>query len=751
MKNSFIRCLAFLVMIAVILSFSGCAEKGKTVKTFLKYSDDFDESGVPSGVVCENSRWKLVWDGKFKRVSFEDKLSGAVWGQIPSEAMVPQYKEDGMLKKNHPQLESVIQVIYQNPESFDDVTAYSYASAVQSGGVYAQKIKDGISITYDFLENEISVVVEYKIKKDSFEISLDPAKIAEGKKQKVHSVAIAPFICGLKNNSEDSWLFLPDGSGTVIKPIETGEVGSIGEQSVYGKDLAYQTYTKPSSTEQINIPVYGAKKGNNALFAIIKSGAQTATLKWNIGSSNIGYSSVYPQFFLRGFNYIRRPESFVTTTTLGAFKILDDGIITDKIAIEYYSLSDSKASISGMAECYREYLKKNYEFKKSAQEEKSATLKYVGATVVPSFFLGVPSHKLLALTTAEQALEMTDEITAKTGNNINVQLVGFGESGIDIEKIAGGFTVAKKLGGKSGMKELIKQLDKKKINSFFDFDIISFSKSGGGFSKSSAAEYGGGQVVKYTSFDNVSFAANKDRFYVISRDNLLKVADKTIKNGKKIGLSGISYYSLSNTVYSDYQNNDYYINGKIQETATGIFNNAEKSGLKTLSSAANDYVAVGSDYITDVPIYSSNYSVSSYDVPFYEMVFKGYRPMSSVSINLCTDKNDALLRCISSGISPSYTLLKNYESELISSNHSFIFASVYSGNKKEIINSVNDVKEYLKSVSGASITDYVRLDENASLTKFDNGVFAVVNYGEKEIETEYGNVAPKSYITGEVK
>ncbi|MBQ9355451.1 MAG: hypothetical protein IJT84_07215, partial [Clostridia bacterium] len=163
------------------------------------------------------------------------------------------------------------------------------------------------------------------------------------------------------------------------------------------------------------------------------------------------------------------------------------------------------------------------------------------------------------------------------------------------------------------------------------------------------------------------------------------------------------------------------------------------------------YVAVGSDYITDVPIYSSNYSVSSYDVPFYEMVFKGYRPMSSVSINLCTDKNDALLRCISSGISPSYTLLKNYESELISSNHSFIFASVYSGNKKEIINSVNDVKEYLKSVSGASITDYVRLDENASLTKFDNGVFAVVNYGEKEIETEYGSVAPKSYITGEVK
>ena len=81
--------------------------------------------------------------------------------------------------------------------------------------------------------------------------------------------------------------------------------------------------------------VFGAKKGDNAVFGIITSGAEKASLEWSIGSSNIGYSSIYPEFRIRGFNYIKRPENYVTTTTLGAFKIFSKGIVTDKISIKY--------------------------------------------------------------------------------------------------------------------------------------------------------------------------------------------------------------------------------------------------------------------------------------------------------------------------------------------------------------------------------------------------------------------------------
>ena len=69
--------------------------------------------------------------------------------------------------------------------------------------------------------------------------------------------------------------------------------------------------------------------------------------------------------------------------------------------------------------------------------------------------------------------------------------------------------------------------------------------------------------------------------------------------------------------------------------------------------------------MNDAPIYSSDNIAFDFDVPFYELVFKGYVPLSSVSINLCSDKDNAILRCAESGISPSYTVYGNFKKNLL--------------------------------------------------------------------------------------
>jgi len=749
MKKYFIRFLSVLMAMLLAVCMTGCGKEKIALQSFLSYSQQNFESNFDSTeVVCENEKWQLKWDNSTKRVSFVDKETGYVWGQIPNEATVPQKQENGMIKKNHPQLESVVQVIYQDPKSFDDVTAYSYTAAVQNDGVYPQKFENGLRVTYDFSENEFSVPVDYTITDKSFRITVDPTKISEGEEFKIHSIAIAPFLCGMKNDAKDSWLFIPDGSGAVIEPLVSDGVGFIGQKFVYGKDLSHQAYGKANPEEQINLPVFGAKKGNNAIFAVIASGSEAAAINWNIGSANIGYSSIYPEFRIRGYSYIERPENFVTTTTLGAFKIFSDGIVTKPLVTEYFALSGENADINGMANCYREYLKERTGLLKSDKKETTATFKYIGAVVQPSFIVGIPTEKLFPLTTTKQALSMTEELTEKIGNDINIQLTGFGKTGVDIGEVAGGFTVAGKLGGAKGMKKLVNSLDERNINSFMDFDLVSFTKQGSGFGKSSAAVYHGGQVVKYTSFDNVSKMSNQDRFYVLSRDNLFTASQKVTEKAEKLGLSGISYASLSKTVYSDYGNQKYYISGNMANDVLKIYKSLSKAGYKSLSNNANVFAALGSDYISDVSLYSSDYTVSKYDVPFYQLVFKGYRPMSSVSLNLCSDKQDAWLRCIESGISPSYTLYYNFDKELVTNEHSFIFGSNYSGNKEEIINTVCGIKDYLESVKGAEIKDYIRLSDTASVTEFDNGVYTVVNFGEKEIVTDYGKVPAKDYITG---
>ena len=743
MKNRLFRIFALLVALITLLGLAGCGND-KSLVTFLNFGDQSFDSEYVNGKVCENDRFELYWDNSLKRVSFEDKQSGAVWGQIPASAQ-NGVTENGVKKKNHPQLESALQVNYQDPKSFDEITLYSYTGAVQEGEIYTEKIDNGLKVIYEFTEFDIAVPVEYTIGEDSFAVTVDPKEIAEGEDYKVTSVALEPFLCGLKNNSENSFLFFPDGSGAIVEPVGEQAVGNVGSKEVYGGDSAYRKFGTSTTSEQIKMPIFAAKKGDSAVLGVISSGAPSASINWNIGSNDIGYSTVYPSFRIRGFKNIERPENFITTTTLGNFKVFDKGILTTPVKAEYFVLSGEKASVYGMAEKYRDYLKKNSGFEKSENKEVDASFKIIGATLQPDFILGIPTTKLFPLTTAAEAEKIANELSEKIGSNINLNLLGFGQSGVDAQKVAGGFKTAGKLGN---MEKLYFTLDKKGINAFLDYDVIAFNKSGGGFSKKDAAVYSSGMSITYTSFDTVSKASNNDRFYLLSRSNLSRAVEKIIKVSAKKGVSGISLNSLGTTVYSDYANQETYLANNMENDVAKLFAGVKKGGYKLLSTSANSYAAVNADYVNDAPIYSSDHIAFDFDVPFYELVFKGYVPLSSVSINLCSDKEDAILRCVESGISPSYTVYGNFRKELVTNDNTFIFGSSFDGIKEDIYSTVNKAKDYLKLTGNSEIVGYEIINKDVRITRFAGGGYTVVNYGEAPVATQYGEVAAKGYIYG---
>ena len=611
MKNRLFRIFALLVALITLLGLAGCGND-KSLVTFLNFGDQSFDSSSVNGKVCENDRFELYWDNSLKRVSFEDKQSGAVWGQIPASAQ-NGVTENGVKKKNHPQLESALQVNYQDPKSFDEITLYSYTGAVQEGEIYTEKIDNGLKVIYEFTEFDIAVPVEYTIGEDSFAVTVDPKCISEGEDYKVTSVALEPFLCGLKNNSKNSFLFFPDGSGAIVEPVGEQAVGNVGSKEVYGGDSAYRKFGTSTTSEQIKMPIFAAKKGDSAVLGVISSGAPSASINWNIGSNDIGYSTVYPSFRIRGFKNIERPENFITTTTLGNFKVFDKGILTTPVKAEYFVLSGEKASVYGMAEKYRDYLKKHSGFEKSENKEVDASFKIIGATLQPDFILGIPTSKLFPLTTAAEAEKIANELSEKIGSNINLNLLGFGQSGVDAQKVAGGFKTAGKLGN---MEKLYFALDKKGINAFLDYDVIAFNKSGGGFSKKDAAVYSSGMSITYTSFDTVSKASNNDRFYLLSRSNLSRAVEKIIKVSAKKGISGISLNSLGATVYSDYANQETYLANNMENDVAKLFAGVKKGGYKLLSTSANSYAAVNADYVNDAPIYSSDHIAFDFDVPF---------------------------------------------------------------------------------------------------------------------------------------
>lgn len=744
MKKIMFRFMSLVLMVCMITcSFTACGSKTeKKIINLPRYNEDnFGSNCSVNGVVCENDYWQLIWDDSRKLVSFKDKKSGNLWGQIPEKAL----NSDAFLTNS---LKSAVYVYYREASTLGEKYAYSSETAVQNGNVWTNQIENGLSVTYDFYEYSFSVTVDYVLDGDKFSTIVDPSKMSDDGENFITGVSVLPFVCGVENDSKTDWIFMPDGSGSVVKPTTVSSMGQEGQMKVYGNDLSIHEYYFESLKQEVKMPVFGTARKTGGLLTIISSGAEQSTICWNMGSSSVGYSSVYPFFRIRGYSLEDTPPEF-GWTSLSHIKLFDESVSETVFKADYYSLSKENANLTGMAKVYRDYLTKTHNLQKSQTAETSANYKFVGGTVQPSFFLGVPTTKLFTLTTTKQVGEITTEISKTLGSDFSVNLVGFGKTGIDEGEVAGGFTVASKLGGFKGYKKLTESLKKLKVNSFLDFDIVSLAKSGSGFSyKKDAATLPNGPAATFGKKNTVSHATFVDNYHLLSRKELPNAALKILSKKDKLAGSGLSLNSLASSIYSDYSYNDFRNAKNMSNDVKVILNAVRKQKISVSSASANDYAACVSDVLTDCPTSSSEYDFESYSVPFYQMVFKGYKPMSSVSLNLTSEPSDTLLTCIESGMAPSYTVVGNYENELRNSNHSFIYGSVYENQKSNMVDTVKANQDYFNSIKGAEISDYTVVNEDVRITKFNNGVYVVVNYGDTDYESEYGIVKANGYITG---
>jgi len=748
-----LRMLSIILSIAIILSlFTGCSGDGSAKASLVKtklYKDLKQGSEIPDeGVITENDRFTMSWNSFYSQVVITDKKNGAVYSTMPIEAMEIKYDADGYEIMNNIQIESPLIVNYYNPETLSEEKLFAASDAIRDGKIFSEKIEDGIKITYVFSLQEISVPVEYRLKNDSFEISVDPKEIYDNGESFVTGVAVAPFLCSLSNDSTDSYFLIPDGSGAVIKPQIIDHIGRQGGKRVYGEDITVNEFTLTSYEEKMNMPVFGQKRGDNGVLAIITSSAERAYINWDIGSNAKKYSSVYPFFKIRGYNIIKRPSGFMMS--LAQIPIFDDYIVEEPLTVEYRTLDKENASYSGMASVYRDYLIKSNKLKKQEESNVSGVFRLLGATEQKTFHFGIPSTKLAKLTTVEEAKEIAEYLSKNIDGEILLELSGFGESGIDVGKLGGGFKIAGELGNKKDINSLTEFCKDNKIKLFMDFDIVGFNKGGNGFSpsKDSARSYDG-QTVYLGFYSNVSrVTEGKAKYVLLSRDKLESAALKAGETVKKYGFNGVALSSAANVAYSDYSTKGCGVSGLLSEYVTKAYESLTKD-TTVISNNANVYAAGLSSFITETPTVSSQYDITLLDVPFYQMVFKGYIPMSGMSVNLMTDYDNAVLKCVEAGIAPTFTLSNNYDNSLAQTKHSAIPVSRFEGLKERIVQTVNETSFVTQKVKGASIINHTVAENGLRITEFQNGVRIVVNYTAEDLNFEDKSVPAGKYIVME--
>ena len=728
----FKRSIALVMVISlIVLSFAACgSEKPNPVG---KYISNIVVNTLESTVVAENDNLKMMWDNEKSCVVVVDKKTGYIWSTMPNDyynGIPAGMRADTLF--NSP---LIITYAVTPNNALKNING---ANVEDDGFITVKQIENGVQVGYFFNNVEISVPLVYKLYDDHFTVGVDTRGILENK-NKVYQIQIAPFVASVPASVEkDSYVYVPSGSGALMYTDERDGSERTYLEEVYGDDLSIFTDHITKKNYNAALPVFGVCRGENSIFAIIEEGASSCSIKASAGDNTVGYSNACAVFSVRGRN-----TEVVEMAKGNAQRVnnYSEGIVNGNCTVAFYPLSGEESSYSGMANLYREYLKEKYAIKAAAADS-PLYLQILGGAMIDKSFVGIPYQTLSSATTLEQAEKIISEISKNTGIKPVVQLKGFGKTGLDIGQIGGGFKINGELGDWDDVKAI-----QKLTETYFDFDIVRFSSSGAGFStisNSAKAENGGTAYQYYYNVATDAQDKDKDRYNLLSRNQLEKAFDKAVSTINKNGVNGISLSTLSNLAYSDYQSPQYYSKGNLDRD---ILNMLSKSGnkLNLLTANANAPAAVYSSHIISTPSYYSGFVSLDASVPFYRMVFKGLIPISSESVNIASNPKEELLKAVETGCGLLYTVSNNFNTSF-RLNDSVLAKSVYSDCKDTILSDCKEISDLLSKVSGVSIAKHTILSNGVNQTEFENGITVIVNYTDASVETPFGVVEAESFV-----
>ncbi len=746
MKSFFKKSLILVLCLVMVLSLSACSKKNKDELIDPIVFDENHENNISDSFVITNdsSAYELRWDAENYRILLVNKETGRISCATPSNLLESRTDESGFPISNHPKLEGNIIIEYiDRLNNYVTKTANGYVQSLKYNTYSIEKTADGngFKLIYYFDKAKISVPVIYSLLDDGLKMTIVPEEITETEDNIISKISISPFFCSIPNIDDDAYLFYPSGSGAIIEANNSNEISTYLSDEVYGKDALEGEYMRVSWTasESVRLPVYGAKNGDEGMLAVISEGAETAIINADIGNANIGYSSLYATFKIRGSNTASKVANGLQYSEQYAYT---------PMSVNFYPLDGEEASYVGMANRYRQYLIEEKGMV-DKEENASASISLVGGTMLDTSFLGMPRTEVYATTTVKDAQTILTDLNEQLKIPVIADLYGFGSSGVDAGKPAGNLEIAKNIGNEDQVKSLAAKCKELGIDLYFDYDLLHFTENGvdltitnGGSAKGPGRIY-----TRWYSYE-LGTSTSAIHSYLVGRKELPVLAEKAAKHAMSMDVQGISFRKITSRAYSDYSYNRSIAKANMGNDVTDIMKKMNASGLKVLGNQANDYAAINSDAIIDVPISSNKYTVFDYDVPFYQLVFKGYVPMYGVAINTTTDHNNALLRCVEGGANLKYTVMNNYDNDLLTSRIQIFNSLVYDDNKEEIISVVNGNAEYFNAIANAHIAYHECINRDVRKIVYDNDVVVYVNYGDKDYESDMGKVAAGSYIYG---
>ncbi|MDQ6421868.1 DUF5696 domain-containing protein [Paenibacillus sp. LHD-117] len=586
------------------------------------------------------------------------------------------------------------------------------------------------------LAPRFTVPIRYELDGQHLIARIDTTKVTDSEAFPLHEIQLLPFF-GAAGQDEEGYMLVPDGSGALIALNETNKGARAYEVPLYGEDYTPKSEEgRQVQFEQISrLPVFGMKRGDEAMFAIIEQGDAQASVTADTSGKLNSYNRVGALFRLKDMEPVEFRAGSVTRQVPKYSDLYDGGI-----AVRYSFLSGDDADYAGMASAYRRYLVEKHGLKPlEAEEDTPFVMELVGAIPVRKTFMGVPYRSTRPVTTFKQATSILDELQNRGVFRIDLRYSGWFNEGY-YHSLPDSVKPDESLGGRKGWERLLAYAEERNIEVYPDVAFQRVYVNGKGFKATrDGARFLNRKAAKRYKQDLVTTNPEGRAYYVLSPRKLDGVVDGFLKSYSSYGASGLSLRDLGEDL-----NSDIPTKGTIdRQDAAGI---AEQNMEKFRAASGNVMISGGNAYalpyastIVNAPLTSSGFNIAPEQIPFYSMVLHGYVDLAGAPLNhgRNQDSRAALLRTLETGSILYYQWFYEEPSVIRDTKLNYLFSPYYANWLDEAAQLYKETNETLREVRGQTIANHRKLADGVYETTFEKGLRIIVNY-KKEAVTEGG-------------
>lgn len=721
------------------------AEESKPEKEPIKEEDVL----ATCQLAASNENFELLVNTQTGIFAFRTKDGEHIWWSNPYNADDDPVANNS--KKEDLKSSLVINAVKVTDTEAPSTTVRSYKDSVNAIVETADDIRPGLVVTmvengfraeYTFPNEGITIPYYITLKDDYIEASIavseiyevesEPSLIAESSRSVVDVNLLQDL--GAAFSDEEGYIITPDGSGAVINFNNGKSKTNEYTQRIYGRDLSKSQEMAPKKTEQAYLPILGIVRKDNALLEVVTEGSAYATARAAVsGQKATSYNSAWFNFTLRATDtYFMGGQN---ASSLNAYQ--QNLIPEERVTVRYYPIVKDDVSFVDVAKRYQQYLVEEKGLTKVENEEAPLYLDLYGGTVKEQSVVGFPVKLETAATTYEEAKQILQELNALGVDKMIVTYEDFNAAGIT-SRISNSVDYSGTLGGKNKWNELKSYCEASGIMLAPSFDLMEYERSGNGYTKTGASAIAITKAYATQGVYELAFGTPHDTrssWYILSPYFFERVYGEVVTSCQKEGMKAISVADGTNKLYSDFTGNTTR-NTSRQQAVNNLIKGYEminQSGMTFVSGAANDYALPYVDYLKDVPLYSSNFDVYDYDIPFYEIVIHGYIPYTTKAKNASSSADEMFVYSVATGTPLHYEVMFEDPNEFTDCSYDELFYTYYKGWLQDISTEYKFMQQYVLPLTDETIENFEIVNVDAYRTTFSDGTVVEVDLSTLQI------------------